>query len=306
MKTGQRVAAASMLISGILALVKLFAGIKGHSTSVTADGLESASDVFASGFVLLGLTLAAKPADEDHPYGHGRIEILTGLLIGLGLSAGGSLICYGSVERLGHPEAAAVASYVIWPLVLSLAAKGALAIYKFGYARRLKSASLTADAWNDMMDTLSAVAALTAVGLTLFQSVPLRRCRQLRRIRGGPDRHRSGRQGSLRHRHAVNGYDARRRTHGRDSRRRHQRSGSSRGRKMLRAKNGAEVSRGSASGSRSANDREAIARPGASGEITYYAEAGLGGGCAGTCGAGAVGAVKSGLTHGRRQSDIDD
>ncbi len=167
MQTGQRVAAASMLVSGALALVKLIAGIKGHSTSVVADGLESASDVFASGFVLLGLTLAAKPADKDHPYGHGRIEILTGLLIGLGLSAGGALICYGSVERLGHPEAAAVASYVVWPLVLSLAAKTSLAIFKFRYARRLKSASLMADAWNDMMDTISATAALIAVGLTL-------------------------------------------------------------------------------------------------------------------------------------------
>ena len=70
----------------------------------------SASDVFASGFVLLGLTLAAKPADKDHPYGHGRIEILTGLLIGLSLSAGGALICYGSIARLGH-EARPTAPY---------------------------------------------------------------------------------------------------------------------------------------------------------------------------------------------------
>jgi cation diffusion facilitator family transporter len=167
MKGGQRVAAASMLISGTLALVKLIAGIKGHSTSVVADGLESASDVLASGFVLLGLTLAAKPPDKDHPYGHGRIEILTGLLIGLGLSAGGALICYASVERLGHPEAAAVAGYVVWPLILSLAAKSGLAIYKFRFARRLKSDSLMADAWNDMMDTISAVAALIAVALAI-------------------------------------------------------------------------------------------------------------------------------------------
>ena len=155
-----------MLVSGALALVKLIAGIKGHSTSVVADGLESASDVFASGFVLLGLTLAAKPADKDHPYGHGRIEILTGLLIGIGLSAGGALICYGSVERLGRPLTT-VAAYVIWPLFLSLAAKTALAIFKFRYARRLKSASLMADAWNDLMDTISAIAALIAVALTL-------------------------------------------------------------------------------------------------------------------------------------------
>jgi cation diffusion facilitator family transporter len=147
-------------------VIKLFAGIYGHSTSVVADGLESASDVFASGFVLLGLTLAAKPADHDHPYGHGRIEILTGLLIGLGLSAGGALICYGSVARLGH-SFEPVAAFVVWPLVLSLTAKTILAIFKFRYARHLKSASLTADAWNDLMDTISAIAALIAVGLSL-------------------------------------------------------------------------------------------------------------------------------------------
>lgn len=171
MQAGQRVAAISVAVSGALAIIKISAGIAGHSTSVVADGLESASDVFASGLVLLGLTLAAKPADHEHPYGHGRIEILTGLLIGLALSAAGSLICYGSVARLGH-NTVEVASYVVWPLLLSLCAKTALAIYKFRYARRLKSASLNADAWNDLIDTVSAIAALIAVGLALLD--PLR------------------------------------------------------------------------------------------------------------------------------------
>ncbi len=170
MKTGQRIAAASMMVSGGLAAIKIFAGLAGHSTSVVADGFESASDVFASGLVLLGLTLAAKPADQDHPYGHGRIEILTGLLIGLGLAVGGALICYGSVARLGV-HSAPVSSYVIWPLVLSLLAKIALAIFKFRYARSIMSASLTADAWNDLMDTISAIAALVAVALALADPV---------------------------------------------------------------------------------------------------------------------------------------
>ena len=70
-----------------LAVIKIVAGMAGHSTAVVADGLESAADVIASGFVLFGLTLAAKPADENHPYGHGRVETLTGLLIGLVLLA---------------------------------------------------------------------------------------------------------------------------------------------------------------------------------------------------------------------------
>ena len=155
-----------MIVSGGLAAVKIVAGLMGHSTAVVADGCESAADVFASGFVLLGLTLAAKPADENHPYGHGRAETLTGLLIGLVLAAGGVLISYSSLERLGQPRKP-LASYVIWPLVASFAAKTVLASFKFHYGRRLQSAALIADAWNDAMDTLSATFALVAVGLAL-------------------------------------------------------------------------------------------------------------------------------------------
>jgi cation diffusion facilitator family transporter len=170
MQTGQRVAAVGMLVSGALAVVKVFAGLVGHSTAVFADGLESAGDVFASGFVLLGLTLAAMPADEDHPYGHGRAEILTGLLIGLILAAGGALISFGSLLRLGEPHPAP-ARFVIWPLLVSLAAKSGLAAFKFRHGRRIQSAALTADAWNDTMDTVSAAAALIGVGLALSNPV---------------------------------------------------------------------------------------------------------------------------------------
>ena len=94
MQIGQRVAVTGMLVSGALAVIKIAAGMSGYSTAVVADGLESAADVIASGFVLFGLTLAAKPADENHPYGHGRVETLTGFLIGLVLLVGGALISW--------------------------------------------------------------------------------------------------------------------------------------------------------------------------------------------------------------------
>jgi cation diffusion facilitator family transporter len=166
MHIGQRVAIAGMVVSGSLAIVKIVAGLSGHSTAVVADGLESAGDVFASGFVLLGLTLAARPADENHPYGHGRAETLTGLLIGLALAATGALISYESLRRLGQPRLP-LAAYVVWPLVASVLAKAALASVKFHYGRKIGSAGLIADAWNDTKDTGSAIAALIAVGLTL-------------------------------------------------------------------------------------------------------------------------------------------
>jgi cation diffusion facilitator family transporter len=137
---------------------------------VVADGLESAADVIASGFVLFGLTLAAKPADDNHPYGHGRVETLTGLLIGLVLLVGGALISWNSIRRVGQPHEP-LAAFVVWPLLISLAAKAGLASLKFRYGRKLQSDALTADAWNDATDTISAIAALIAVGLTLRDSV---------------------------------------------------------------------------------------------------------------------------------------
>jgi cation diffusion facilitator family transporter len=167
MLTGQRIALAGMLVTAVLAVLKISTGMAGHSTAVVADGLESAGDFFGSGIVLLGLTLAAKPPDDDHPYGHGRVEILSGLMIGLALAAGGAVISVVSIQRLGQPRQA-LAAYVIWPLFLSLCAKSVLAAVKFRYGRKIKSDALTADAWHDATDTISAVAALGAVGLTLL------------------------------------------------------------------------------------------------------------------------------------------
>ena len=76
----------------LLAALKIGVGLAAHSAAVTADGFESAADVFTSGLVLVGMTIAARPADENHPYGHGRVEILTGLLLGFLLFGAGLLI----------------------------------------------------------------------------------------------------------------------------------------------------------------------------------------------------------------------
>src|SRR5438034_2640699 len=166
MQTGQRIAIAGMAISGALAVIKIVAGVMGHSTAVVADGIESAGDVFASGFVLLGLWLAALPADSNHPYGHGRAETLTGLLIGLVLAGAGGLISYRSLDRV-HQAGPPPSMFVIWPLMVSALMKSGLAITKLRYGKRILSAALVADAWNDFTDVVSAIAALIAVGLTL-------------------------------------------------------------------------------------------------------------------------------------------
>src|ERR1039457_1737079 len=72
MERARQLAILGMVVSGLLAILKITVGWFAHSAAVSADGFESAADVFTSGLVLVGLTLAARPAGDNHPYGHGR------------------------------------------------------------------------------------------------------------------------------------------------------------------------------------------------------------------------------------------
>jgi len=155
-----------MAVSGCLAAIKITAGLMGHSYAVVADGLESAGDVFASGLVLLGLTLAAKPADWNHPYGHGRAETVSGLFVGFMLAFVGLGIAVTALRHVGAVTPPP-ADYVVWPLIASALAKSVLSGVKFHVGKRIRSTALMADAWNDSVDILSAMAALVAVSLTL-------------------------------------------------------------------------------------------------------------------------------------------
>ena len=89
---GRNIALASIFISGALAAAKITVGLKANSTAVVSDGLESASDVLASSLVLFGLMMAAKPPDAEHPYGHGRLETLSGMAVGMILASMGALL----------------------------------------------------------------------------------------------------------------------------------------------------------------------------------------------------------------------
>jgi cation diffusion facilitator family transporter len=164
---GKRVALLSMGICAALAAAKIIVGLLAGSTAVVADGVESASDIVASSVVLFGLVLAAKPADSDHPYGHGRLETMTGGAVGFLLAATGILICVRSLAKLGE-SGPPPAAYAVWPLVASILVKGTLSPVKFRAGRRARSSALVADAWNDMVDVLSGLAALAGLGLTLY------------------------------------------------------------------------------------------------------------------------------------------
>ncbi len=166
MQKPTQIARTGMIVSGILAALKIGVGLAAHSQAVTADGYESAADVLTSGLVLVGLMIAARPPDQNHPYGHGRVEILTGLLLGFLLFGAGLLIALHAWTGAGEipvPPAA----FAVWPMVISIVTKIGLAGFKARAAKRFDSSALRADAANDGIDIVSGVVALSALLLTL-------------------------------------------------------------------------------------------------------------------------------------------
>jgi cation diffusion facilitator family transporter len=169
-RTAARVALAGIASSAVLAALKTGVGLAAHSVATVSDGLESAADVVSSGLVYLGLRIAAKPADEDHPYGHGRFETLIALAVGVLLAAAGAAICAHSLQT--HPQAPSL--FAIWPLGLSIVTKSVMAAVKMRAGKAARSAALTADAWNDSVDILSGSVALIAVLLAVYNPGNLR------------------------------------------------------------------------------------------------------------------------------------
>jgi cation diffusion facilitator family transporter len=169
-KTARRVALVGIAVSGILACGNIVVGWLARSTSVVATGFELAGDVLSSSIVLMGMRAAMWPPDENHPYGHGRFETLAAFVVGVILAGAGVAICYHSLQAIGaaHPPPGLSAVVV---LVAAIVGRGVMSAVKFRVGRRIRSSALIADAWNDAVDILSAVGALTAVALATYDPV---------------------------------------------------------------------------------------------------------------------------------------
>jgi len=166
-RSARRVTLAGIGVSIVLASASIIVGVIDHSTSVLATGFEFGGDVLAASIVLIGMGVAARPADENHPYGHGRFEILSAFIVGVILVLGGLMISYQSMQgaHLQHepPGLAAIVT-----LCAAITLRAIVSSVKFRVGRRIRSAALVADAWNDAVDILSATAALIAVGLATY------------------------------------------------------------------------------------------------------------------------------------------
>ncbi len=166
---GRRIALLSVSVGVLLSVVKIWIGLAAGSSAVVSDGIEAGADVLSSAIVYAGLWIASKPPDREHPYGHGRYEILAGLAVGAILLLSAAAIFWHSFTLLSERQA--VQSFALYPLVFAVVIKCVLAAVKFRTGRRIASTSLLADAWHDLTDLLSTAVALVAVVLTLRNPV---------------------------------------------------------------------------------------------------------------------------------------
>ena len=162
--TGEGVTLGGSLVNLALVLVKVAAGVLGHSAALVADALHSLSDLASDIVVLLGYRVGRKPEDATHPYGHGKVETLStsivgGLLVAVGLAMGaGALRSLASADPLPRPGGVA-----LWAAGLSIVIKEVLYRWTARVAHSEDSRLLLANAWHHRSDALSSVAALAGV-----------------------------------------------------------------------------------------------------------------------------------------------
>ncbi|WP_432617458.1 cation diffusion facilitator family transporter, partial [Butyricicoccus sp.] len=165
-QTAMRVSMVSIVGNIVLSLFKLFAGIVAHSGAMISDAVHSASDVFSSIVVIIGVKLSAKASDKEHPYGHERMEcvaavILAGILLATGLGIG--LEAIKNIISRDYQSLAIPGVLAEVAAVISIASKEAMYQYTRWNAKKIDSSALMADAWHHRSDALSSIGALLGI-----------------------------------------------------------------------------------------------------------------------------------------------
>ena len=161
-----RVSMVSIIGNTLLSLLKLLAGILAHSGAMISDAVHSASDVFSSVIVILGVKISAKASDKEHPYGHERFECVAAIILAVILLVTALFIGHTALEHItgGSLRALPVPSFsALLAAVLSIVTKEAMYWYTRFYGVRLDSGALMADAWHHRSDALSSVGALIGI-----------------------------------------------------------------------------------------------------------------------------------------------
>ena len=165
-KVANRVSSVSIVQNVFLSIFKLIAGIVAHSNAMISDAIHSASDVFSTIVVIIGVKLSARDSDKEHPYGHERMECVAAIILaivlfitglGIGIQAFTDIV-QGNYETLAMPGILALIAAIV-----SIVTKESMYWYTRHYAKQIDSSALMADAWHHRSDAFSSIGALVGI-----------------------------------------------------------------------------------------------------------------------------------------------
>lgn len=165
-KTAMRVSVVTIAANLLLSLLKLLAGVIAHSGAMISDAVHSASDVFSTFIVMIGIRLSGRDSDQEHQYGHDRLECVASILLSLVLALTGIGIGAAGIEKIIGRDQEALeipGMLALAAAIVSIAVKEWMYWYTRAAARKINSGALMADAWHHRSDSLSSVGALIGI-----------------------------------------------------------------------------------------------------------------------------------------------
>lgn len=162
-KLGRKVSKDTMLLNGVLVVLKLIVGLLSRSSVLVADAFHSMTDILTTAFVFVGITISSKPADEDHPYGHEKAELIVSKLISIILVGTGIGIIINAVNGIQNEVLSDPSFYGLAVVILSIVANEFMYHYSMRVGKKIGSNSLIADGWHHRSDSFSSIAALVGV-----------------------------------------------------------------------------------------------------------------------------------------------
>jgi cation diffusion facilitator family transporter len=166
-KKGLLAAGVGLVVNILLATIKIVTGVLGNSYALIADGIESTADIFSSLIVWTGLKISSLPADEDHPYGHGKAESIAGMAVAAALLSAAVLIAVQSYREIVTPHHAP-AWFTLLVLALVVVTKESLYRFVFKVGDELTSTAVKGDAWHHRSDAITSAAAFVGISIALI------------------------------------------------------------------------------------------------------------------------------------------
>ncbi len=170
---GMLCGAVGILLNSFLFLVKFIAGQLSHSIAITADAFNNLSDAGSSVITLVGFKMAGQKPDSQHPFGHGRIEYISGLLVSVVILFMGGELLQSSVDKILHPEAVDANPLVLLILVLSVCVKLYMFLYNRSVSKKIDSAAMLATAKDSISDSVSTLVVLATTLLAYFEGIQI-------------------------------------------------------------------------------------------------------------------------------------